>query len=540
MRRWNETLATLATAGALMGCAAEPLPPSVADDGGTDDDGPEMDLPPDPCAASSGGGDGPGMEDGGPVKFDVGSDEFEFPKTCAEVVDTQTNIGCEFWAVDLPNDWRGTDSSPPAADQQFAVVVANASSIDPANVAIYLADQDTPLVEGIVEVDETFEFQLDPQSIDPQQNTTDGLAFRIESDIPITAYQFNPLDNQMPVYSNDASLLFPSHVLADDYAAVTGDAVFLSMHEDDLNPAPAGAFVSVVATEDDTMVDIFPSATLFPGETEGIILDRGRVFTVLSDANSTDNNLSSTRVIADKPVAVFAGNVATVEPIEELDICCADHLEHQMLPFEAWSDGYAVAPPASPNTGNDPAVYRITAAFDDTELVWCPARPEGAPWTLHGLQTDKFESSKPFTVKSRDPEKPIAITQFLESNSAIMKGGRPGDPAMISLPAAAQFQYKYVFAVPKGYSHNYVTVVARGTGDLELDGEVVPAEDFTNLAVIDGVMHTYVHRAVEDGSHRIEADVPIGITVVGYDDAVSFGFPGGVGLKVIAPTPPQG
>ncbi len=523
----------------LAACGPDTLPPPASGGGDTDDDDETGPTPVDPCAVAGDGGDGDGDTDDGPIKFDVGSDEFEFPKTCEEVVDTQTNIGCEFWAVDLPNDWQGTLQSPPAADQQFAIVVANASSVDPAHVSVFLGAADTPVAEATVEVDGTHEFELDPQSIDAQQNSTDGIAFRVESDIPITAYQFNPLDNQVPVYSNDASLLFPSHVLADDYAAVTGDAVFLSGGNDDTDPAPAPAFVSVVATEDDTMVDVFPSAQVLPGSTEGVMLDRGRVFTVLSDAYVEPNNLSSTRVIADKPVAVFAGNVATVEPIDAQQ-CCADHLEHQMLPFEAWSTGYAVAPPPSPNGGDDPAVYRITGAFDGTELQWCPLRPQGAPVVIDGLETQTFVSSKPFTVESRDPEKPIAITQFLESNSAIAPGGQPGDPAMISLPAAAQFQYKYVFAVPPGYSHNFVTIVSRGSGTIDIDGDLIAKDEASNLAVIDGVMYRYVHRAITDGSHRIEADLPIGITVVGYDTAVSFGFPGGVGLKVIAATPPQG
>jgi hypothetical protein len=545
LRDW--IIAALAAWGVAACAKEDPLPPPSAEGGtGDGESGETGEAQPDPCAVSGGsGGSGNGSgtggdDDGPPVKFDVGAGNFEFPKTCDEVADSGTNIGCEFWAVDLPNDWQGTAMSPAAADQQFAVVVVNASALEPAQVSVYLGDSDTPVDQAMVEVDQTHEFQLDPQSIDPQANSTDGIAFRIESDVPVTAYQFNPLDNQLPVYSNDASLLFPTHALSDDYAAVTGDAVYIASPDPDTPASPAGAFVSVVATEDDTLVDILPSVALYPGPTEDVLLDRGQVFTVLSDASKSANNLSSTRVIADKPVAVFAGNVATVEPIEAL-ACCADHLEHQMLPFEAWSTGYAIAPPPSPNGGNDRAIYRITSAFDETQLIFCPGRPQGAPAQMQGLQTAVFESSRAFTVKSADPNKPIAVTQFLESNQALAgQNGQPGDPAMISLPAAQQFQTKYVFAVPKGYEANFVTVVARGSGDIELDGEVIDSDAFTDLAVIDGVMHTYLHRSLTDGPHRIEADVPIGITVVGYDTAVSFGFPGGVGLRVIAPTPPQG
>jgi hypothetical protein len=337
----------------------------------------------------------------------------------------------------------------------------------------------------------------------------------------VTAYQFNPLDNQVPVYSNDASLLFPSAVLGDDYAVVTGDGVFLSNGDDAIDPVPAGAFVSVVALEDGTVVDIFPTGDLRPGPTEDIVLDRGRVFTVLSDVDG-DSNLSGTRVTADRPVAVFAGNVATVEPASTTR-CCADHLEHQMLPFEAWSTRYAIAPPPAPDGGNDPAVYRVVAALDGTELQWCPLRPEGAPVIADGLRTYTFVSSKPFSVRSTDPERPFSITQFLESHEAVDTGREHGDPAMIAVPAAGQFQYKYVFAVPAGYAENFVTVVSRGAGTIELDGAAVSDQDFADLAVVDGLMHRYAHRDLAAGRHLIESDVP-----------------GGVGLRVIASSPPQG
>lgn len=42
-------------------------------------------------------------------------------------------------------------------------------------------------------------------------------------------------------------------------------------------------------------------------------------------------------------VAVFSGNVASFEPTPQSG-CCADHLEHWMLPPSAWGDAHAVVP----------------------------------------------------------------------------------------------------------------------------------------------------------------------------------------------------
>jgi hypothetical protein len=68
----------------------------------------------------------------------------------------------------------------------------------------------------------------------------------------------------------------------------------------------------------------------------------------------------------------------------------------------------------------------------------------------------------------------------------------------------------------------------------------VAADDFADLGVEHGLMHRYVARDVEVGAHTIEAEMAVGITVVGYDEAVSYGYPGGAGLRVIAIPPVAG
>jgi hypothetical protein len=472
-------------------------------------------------------------------KFDVGGDDSaEFPVDCDEVETSLTNLGCEFWAVDLPNDYRGTPMSPPAADQQFAIVVANASALAPATVQVFVgADTTMPVASVDVPAGGVQEIPLDSLNIDPVQTTVDGTAYRLVSDVPITAYQFNPLDNTVQVYSNDASLLLPVHTLANDYTAVTGDAILLSMSQDDPMPVNSGAFISVVATEDGTDVEIDATASL-AGPTTSATIDRGRVFTVISTTNSNQGNLTGSRVVSSAPVAVFSGNMATAVPADAA-VCCADHLEHQMPPIEAWGTAYAVAPPASPLGGpGDPAEYRIVAAFDDTELLWCPERPDGAPEVLMAGESVAFQTDQPFTVVA-DPDKAFSVTQFLLSFQAISPD-QPGDPAMIVVPSVEQHQRRYVFVVPAGYVDNYVTVAARGEGTISLDDATIPADDMQELGVVRGQQHRYVHLDVGVGAHTIEADVPVAITVVGYDEAVSYGYPGGAGLRVIAIPPVAG
>jgi hypothetical protein len=527
---------------------AGPAPVSTGHDasdtgGGTGGDPPglcDVDPVPGSGTAASSRGDGGGSG----FKFDVGPDTGEggaFPVDCADAVVLRGSIGCEFWAVDLPNDWRGTDNSPPAAEQQFAVVVANSASLEVAQVAVYHG-ADTVAVESVSLAPEMqYVFLLPADNVDPTAIGITAQAWRVESDVPVTAYQFNPLDNQVEVYSNDASLLLPTHALDDDYLAVTSDAVLLGKSVDDPDPVKAGAFVAVVATADGTTLDVLPTAPVLPGSTTGIVLQRGEVFHVLSDQAQGPGNLSGTRVLASAPVAVFSGNVAAVEPVTA-SACCADHLEHQMAPISAWGTAYATIPPAAAEGGGiDPAVYRITAAFDDTFLVYCPARPAGAPAMLSAFQTVSFEASWAFTVRSAESDKPFLVTQFLVSADASANGGPLGDPAMLAVPAIAQYQRKYAFAVPGAYAGgSWLGITSVGRSAVRLDGVELDAGQDLAGGVHDGTQVWFRNVPVEPGAHVVEATEPVGITVIGYDEYVSYGYAGGAGLDVIAVPPPAG
>jgi hypothetical protein len=137
-----------------------------------------------------------------------------------------------------------------------------------------------------------------------------------------------------------------------------------------------------------------------------------------------------------------------------------------------------------------------------------------------------------------DPDHAFSVVQFLQSWQAL-GGERPGDPAMLVVPAAAQFERQFVFVVPEGYVENRVTIVARGEdGVVRLDGAAV--EGWKDLAVLDGLYHRYVQVAVDEGQHVVEAETEVGVSVFGYDEAVSFAYPGGAGLRIISVPPAEG
>lgn len=474
-----------------------------------------------------GGGDGgPGGTGGNPV--DV---------TCDNIDETASNMGCEFWAVDLPN-WSEPVSGVPAAEvQQFAVAVANATSDEMAEVSVYSADDGTPLETALVAPDELHVFLLPEQSVPTTENSYDIAAFRIESDVPVTAYQFQPLDNTVEVFSNDASILFPTHVLTQDYTAITAETY-------DSAQFPTPAYVSIVAIEDDTVVDVFPSAVVAAGPTQGVALERGRVMTVLSE-NMPDLHLTGTRVLANKPVAVFSGNTCTLEPVTQGGFCCCDHTEQQMPPLTAWGHAYAAVPPPKPGTATSrTSAYRIVGAFDGTSLVYDPAAPPGAPTSIDANEVVRFETDQPFTVASTDPGKSFAIAQVLMSAGYLSGGGivpgDQGDPALIVPPAVAQFQTEYVFLTPEAYAANYVTIIRPVGSTTELDGSAVDDGQFQAVGAAEGSAYEHASISLTAGAHKVVGTQPFGILSIGYDATVSYGYAGGSGVEKISipPVPP--
>ena len=101
-----------------------------------------------------------------------------------------------------------------------------------------------------------------------------------------------------------------------------------------------------------------------------------------------------------------------------------------------------------------------------------------------------------------------------------------GDPAFVVVLPVEQFRDRYVFLTPSAYLKDYVTVVAPADASVVLDGApIVP------LATATVAGFTVVRAALSDGVHKLSADQPIGATVYGYDDDVSYAYPAGAAIR---------
>ncbi len=528
---------------------------------------------------------------------------------CEFVAKTKTYIGCEYWGADLDNAFldRGAGRPPLDADgQPYAIVVSNPNLDPPLTATVTVSMHDglvtTRTVEpGALEVME-MHFRAAPNdpgvALSNIQGTMIGYeGFRVESDVPIVAYQFNPLSNETEVFSNDASLLFPTSSLGTEYLVMSRRQTFdvlktyltiVAVREgltEVTIELPEYTLENPLVTLRGTNVESGASIPrLRGGETYTVQLDQYQVLNIETDNPGAD--LTGTRVTSNRPVVVFGGSEAsnapetdscvyrasfddwvceatrlsssprncqdaegnpTIELCTDYITCCADHLEHQMLPMFAWGTSYNAT--RSAQRGDEADVWRVMSGRDGTTVTLV-----GLPdtWPLPGLiprLSDRertldegewfdFQSPIDFEIVATGP---VMVGQFLAAEQApypdSVGASQPphvdagtGDPAFILGVPVEQYRTDYTFLAPNAFELDYVTITAPVGAVVTLDGEVVPDEEWETFGR--GEYHA-ARLLIEDGVHTVNSDLPVGVMVHGYDSYVSYGYPAGLDVREI-------
>ena len=352
-------------------------------------------------------------------------------------------------------------------------------------------------------------------------------AYKLTSTRPVVAYQFSPLDN-VGVFSNDGSLLLPEHTFDTKYYAITMPTL-----DRGINYHSYHGYVTVVASaEGSTEIDVTvpcdtlsgPSVTaITAGNTGSFTLTQGQTLTIEADG---EGDLTGTLIAGtnDKAFGVFAGHEANV--IYSDPVCCADHLEDQVFPASTWGTVYAVA--RSQPRASEPDRLRIIAQREDTTTA---VTFNPAPTVLQGncaaLAAGEFcEVDITGDTEVSSPE-PIMIAHMLLSTGGT--GDTSGDPALAFAVPTEQFRNDYKLLVPAEYAHNYFAIVAPADSTVTLD-----ATDITSSLTSFG---SGTYRAgrfpVDAGPHTLTCTNSCGVEVMGYDEAVSYLFAGGLDLETI-------
>jgi len=500
---------------------------------------------------------------------------------CSSDFKTNTHVGCDYWAVDLDNAKEGDKD---AQNMQFAVVITNTSGSEAEVTVRSLAT--TPATEkkfkvaggALLTIKLPQELGLLTKDSNQEGSNINTRVYNIFATQPIIAYQFNPLDN-VGVFSNDASLLLPRTALGKQYYIMAAQQITNYLR----------SYLTVVAVEaGQTKVTVKPTwktlsgkdvPSIAKGASKVFTLEHGEVLNIESDAFDAD--LTGSMVVADKRVAVFGGTEASRSPDSGNCIkwqkdnktvcagsskglveycttnkecqwsCCADHLEEQMFPVKSWGKTYVGA--HLKRRGGEKDTWRVLASEDNTTVTIKPAIGITVP-TLSKGQWHQFQTDKDFVLEASSP---VLVGQYMAGSyvSAIWEhptcstdadckakygfDGRCqmvnakkvcqpiGDPALLLNMATSQYLDATIFLVPDKYKDNYITIVGPTGAKVTLDGNPVAASQF---APIPGATYSVARLAISKGSHKVQADKPVGVWVYGYDYAVSYGYAAGAKL----------
>ena len=160
-------------------------------------------------------------------------------------------------------------------------------------------------------------------------------------------------------FSFDATNVLPISALTGDYMIQDYPACD---HEDKADQNSA-TFV-VVATQNNTHIRIVPTYKTRNGNAAGsaftATLNRGEVYHVITE-DTKGSSFTGTRVTADQPIAVFAGDVNTDVPGEA---SARDLLYEQQMPTAFWGTEFVV----TRTMDRDADRVRMTALNDGTEI----------------------------------------------------------------------------------------------------------------------------------------------------------------------------
>ena len=436
---------------------------------------------------------------------------------CGEAREQRSNVGCEYWAVDLDNANVGGGLN--AAQQQFAVVISNAQPDVPATVTIEQDDtapgeDNDPLVvtRATVPPFSLTVFKLGPREVDGsppgEYNTGTHTAltrggYRIRTSVPVVAYQFNPLEN-VNVFSNDASLLKPVEAVTDtpgtmrdSYVVLGWPQTIASTDDPDTNfdpndPSDLRAFLTIVGTRAATHVEVVPSTVVLGGgpidDTEAgdsIEVELGPFDVLNLETDDFNADFTGSLIRSDQPIVVFSGSEASDAPwFDKLADrqCCADHLEEQLDPIRT-AGKYFVAS-ISPNRTAALALAGASVGIQDqVEYFRAIATTEGGAQikvTVPGAGTqtrtlaergDSIEIVSPlhFVIES---DNPIMLGSVSPSQAAanVPRGLPGGDPSFMIVPPVEQFRTSYVFLTPDKYVFDFIRIIAPPDTEMQFDG----------------------------------------------------------------------
>jgi hypothetical protein len=425
-----------------------------------------------------------------------------------------STTGKEFWVGFMENN-RSLPSTP-----DFAVILVTATE-NTTGVIEYLG-KTTPFT---LTVGQQFIFRQSSADLDLLHRSSgviENLGIHITASGKIAVHAINERYR-----SADGTVVLPLTALGKDHYITSHFEVNPSAN---LNVSNESTLL-VVATEDNTRIEITTTQNSISGNTKGvpseITLNRGQSYQIKARGDLTGSRV---RVIGDKAddckkIAVYGGNKWT-----SVGACgqANDHLYQQAYPINTWGSSFVHTALLGRSSGE---LVKVLAAEDNTE-VWVNGLLQAKVLNRGEWMSLEFGANVSGKI---DTSKPSSVTVFSKSqscNNPTDPFATNGDPFMISYSPTEQLLTELTFnayALPSIVNH-YVNIVVKAGEEnkTRLDGVAVGA----SFQMLPGDPTYKVARIeITQGVHNLSNPSGFAAYVYGFGNIESYGYAAGASLN---------
>ncbi|MDP4202091.1 MAG: PKD domain-containing protein [Bacteroidota bacterium] len=302
----------------------------------------------------------------------------------------------------------------------------------------------------------------------------------------------------------DVTNVLPTNALSDTYRIQTYPT------------STGGAEFMIVATEDNTVVDIMPTALTMNGNAVNknfaVTLNKGQVYQVITKSVSGDFSGSLIKSRDCKKIAVFNGNVCANIPSS----CFAcDHLVEQAFPVYNWGKRFAI----TNSVGRTYDQVRVTASKDGTKIT----KNGSLLATIDMGQTYEFSITSQEKSCYIETSQPCAVNLYFIGGSC--GGSTNGDPSSVWISPIEQKINEITFGTfqtERTQSH-YVNIVTHkaGVSSMTLDDKNI-ASQFTSLQ--GDTTLVFARIPIIYGAHTLKNSTGFTAYVYGYGYYESYGY----------------
>ncbi len=430
-----------------------------------------------------------------------------------------TSKGTEFWTAYMGN------TNPPIA-----------GSVQPSVMVLYItSDVSTNGVVSIVDGSFSQAYTVTAHqitSINIPSSAFLSLQGTFNKGIHITAAQ--PVAVYAHIFaqnSSGATLLLPVNTLGRDYYTIN--------YKQQSNEAGSYSEFMIIATEDNTTVNITPAAALLDGKPAGstfqITLNKGEVYQGQAATDLTGTRITSVSAGANTctKIAVFSGSGRVYigctpltdkgEPTDN----SSDNLFQQVYPTASWGENYITVP----LKGRNYDVFRVVLSTPNT-TVKVNGTVINAAQFVNGSYYE-FNSNIPNIITA---DQPIQAVQYaVTQGDNLACGVDPndiGDPEMIYLTPLEQTINGVTLFSARNYAilKSFINVVIKTTA---IPSFVIDGNHYSAFAAIPGnPLYSYAQIPVASGSsHTINAGTGFNAIAYGFGDRESYGYAAGTNLQ---------